>query len=43
MVRFDVRWAVVLNLTHYRFGGGSEMMAQGDTNGLWSLLEAGQK
>ncbi|KAF8954023.1 cytochrome P450 [Flammula alnicola] len=25
------------------FGGGSEMMAQGDVSGLWHLLEAGQK
>ncbi|KDR79011.1 hypothetical protein GALMADRAFT_224262 [Galerina marginata CBS 339.88] len=25
------------------FGGGSEMMAQGDISGLWHLLEAGQK
>ncbi|KAH9481467.1 Cytochrome P450 monooxygenase FCK2 [Psilocybe cubensis] len=25
------------------FGGGSEMMAQGDVTGLWHLLEGGQK
>ncbi|PPQ69697.1 hypothetical protein CVT26_001656 [Gymnopilus dilepis] len=25
------------------FGGGSEMMAEGDASGLWHLLEAGQK
>ncbi|KAF8150653.1 cytochrome P450 [Crassisporium funariophilum] len=25
------------------FGGGSEMMRDGDVNGLWRLLEAGQK
>ena len=27
----------------YSFGGGSEMMAEGDASGLWHLLEAGQK
>jgi len=25
------------------FGGGSEMMVEGDVSGLWHLLEAGQK
>jgi len=27
----------------YSFGGGSEMMAEGDKGGLWQLLEAGQQ
>lgn len=27
----------------YSFGGGSEMMRDGDVDGLWHLLEAGQR